>query len=467
MSRPRTVRKILLQPLLAMLKFLTTQVEKLAGAVETQEPEPATNKPPILDKQAEKALHELRLMPSRWQKLIERPWLPWALLTPIALLFLLGLAQDTYLYFDFRREHGLSFRLWHAIYGLDVIYLSFAVLAMIIVWLYRRYSQSASSALRGLWDNGLLLAKVEEKTTDDPSSAAKFLRRYQAALESRLRFILLGAIIISVDFVLVTYIVTNFTLSFRSFMAATETLFLVCKWFVFPQLWMWLSLVIGWPMLITALHLRRLTEDFDLKVTPSHPDQCGGLKPIGDICLQLALIALVVSLVLGYWGAVGKALRASGVLPTTSSETQTEYMLNPTRESQPITQKLTNLGALACLVGGTGLFLYPVWGIHGDMKKKKDEFARKLAAAAAEFDQELEKAIKTRDEEQIKSAQSKLETLQNTYSLLQNYPEWPINREVSLKFFTPQLLSVVGLFINLNNEGLQTILEWLGLSSGA
>jgi len=90
-----------------------------------------------------------------------------------------------------------------------------------------------------------------------------------------------------------------------------------------------------------------------------------------------------------------------------------------------------------------------------------------LAAAAAEFDQELEKAIKTRDEEQIKSAQSKLETLQNTYSLLQNYPEWPINREVSLKFFTPQLLSVVGLFINFNNEGLQTILEWLGLSSGA
>jgi hypothetical protein len=242
-------------------------------------------------------------------------------------------------------------------------------------------------------------------------------------------------------------------------------LFIVLKWFVFPECWMWILLTAAWSMLVTAYYLRRLTESLDLEVIPRHPDQCGGLKPIGDICLQLAMIALVASLILGYWGTIGKTLRSSGVLPRISSETPTERILNPTREGRPITQMFANVGTLACIIGGAGLFFYPMLGIRGSMKKKKVEFAQKLAEAAAAFDQELEQAIEAKDQTEINDALNKLETLQKTYPLLRSYPEWPINWRIFLWFLTPELFSVLILFIN-NIDNLPLILERVGLSSG-
>jgi hypothetical protein len=281
-----------------------------------------------------------------------------------------------------------------------------------------------------------------------------------------LRLIALGAGMIALGVILGSYIAENSTLSFQSFLSTTYTLFIVCKWFIFPQMWIWIAVAAGWPMLITAYYLRRLTGDFELGVIPSHPDRCGGLKPVGDICLRLAMIALVASLVLGYWGSVGKTLRTLGVLPQIAVETSTEALLNPTREAQPITRMLANVGALGGIIGGTWLFFYPMLGIHGDMKRKKAEFAQELASAAAEFDHALRKAIRARDDLQIEDAQSKLETLRGTYPLLKSYPEWPVNWGTFLKFLTPQFFSVLGLFINFNPANLQLIREWLGFSGG-
>lgn len=459
--------RILLFPLLTALRFLTSQVEKLVGVERSQESAPITKVLPPIDKEVKRLLQELRLMPSEWeQDLFERWWLPFAVLIPVAVLFLLGLMQDIYLYLNYWQEKGIQFHLENAVHGLDVIYMSFAVMLMAIVWFYRRYLRLVPSALRGLWDNSLLSSKTETGTTDGISPAAKFLRRYKAALESRSRFMMLGVVMIGIDAILAIYIAKNFSLSFQSFLSTTFTLFLVLKWFVFPQLWMWIALTAGWPMLVTAYYLRRLTEDFDLEVIPSHPDQCGGLKPIGDICLQLAMIVLVASLALGYWGSAGRMLRVSGILPQVSAETPTEVILNPTREAQPITRMLANVGTLCGIIGGVGLFFYPMLGIHGDMKKKKAGFAQELADAAAEFDHDFEEAIKTGDGAQIKDAQGQLETLQSTYSLLKGYPEWPINWRTLLKFLTPQFFSILGLFISFNSDNLQLILGWLGFSGG-
>jgi hypothetical protein len=186
----------------------------------SSKPVPIIEAPPPTDEET-KLLQELRLLPSEWeQKLFTRRWLSLAMLSPIGVLFLLGLSQDIYLYLDYRQKEGIQFRLANAVQGLDVIYLSFAVMVMAVIWLYRRFLRLAPSALRGLWDNGLLSSRRE--TTNGTSSATKFLHRYQVALESRWRFVLLGTCMVVVGAILGNYI-AQAQLSLETFLSTTYT----------------------------------------------------------------------------------------------------------------------------------------------------------------------------------------------------------------------------------------------------
>ena len=431
------------------------------------------------DEEIKKALQELKLLPTKWeQNLFDKPWLPFAMLIPIGGLFLIGLAEDIYYYFEIFKESDISFQLLSAYFSLDVIYVSFALLAMAIVWLYQRFAKQAPRALLGLWENGMLSPKTAAEDIGGISTAKDFLKRYKAALSNRRRFILMGAILLIVDIILAHYITTISTPSFETFPDATNTLFLVFKFVIFADLWVGVILMAAWSMLVTMYFIRRLPQALNLEVIPSHPDQCGGLKPIGDICLELALIAVISSLVLAYWGSVGKALRTAGMLPKFSDErvaevverslpgTSLEFkkLFDPTREPQQITRRFANLGTAIGIIGGGWLFLYPVLGIHERMKDKKAEFAQKLAEAAAEFDIELEHSIHARDDKQIEQAHNKLDILQNTYPLLQNYPVWPVSRRIFItKFATPEFLTIVGLILNLDAETVNKTLKWIGL----
>jgi len=467
--------------LLVVLRFLTTQVERLANVEVSREPESEIKEQPLVNEERKKLLQELKLMPTKWeQDLFDKPWLPVAMLIPIGGLFLIGLAEDIYYYLEIFKGSDLSFQLLAAYFSLDVIYVSFALLAMVIVWLYQRFAKQTPRALLRLWEKGTLSPKTAVDDTGETSIVADFLNLHRDALSARKRFIIVGAVLFIVDIKLWNYIMTIYTLSFETFPDATGSLFIVFKFVIFPDLWLWITLTAGWSMLVTARFIRRLPMGLNLEVIPSHPDQCGGLKSIGDICIQLALIAVIASLVLAYWGSIGRALRTAGVLPNLSDEVETvaekflpetlsrfRELIDPTREPQPITRAFANIGTIAGIIGGGWLFLYPLLGIHQRMRDKKAEFMQELAEAAAEFDMELEQSIHARDEEQIREAHEKLETLQNTHSLLKKYPVWPVSKGVFVeKFVTPQFLTVIGLILNVNVDIASKTLEWIGLSGG-
>jgi len=135
------------------------------------------------------------------------------------------------------------------------------------------------------------------------------------------------------------------------------------------------------------------------------------------------------------------------------------YLFDPTREPQPITQALSNVGTVVAIIGGGWLFLYPLLGIHERMKHKKAELAQTLAEATLELDIELERFTRTKDETQIKD---KLGTVQNLNSLLQGCSVWPISRRsFILGFATPEFLGIVGLILNINVETADNILKFL------
>jgi hypothetical protein len=56
-----------------------------------------------------------------------------------------------------------------------------------------------------------------------------------------------------------------------------------------------------WKMIATVIATRRLSYRFDIDVRPTHPDQCGGLKPLGDLYFANAWIVLLAGLFVAVW----------------------------------------------------------------------------------------------------------------------------------------------------------------------
>ena len=54
-------------------------------------------------------------------------------------------------------------------------------------------------------------------------------------------------------------------------------------------------------MIATFIATRRLSYRFDVDVRPTHPDKCGGLKPLGDLYFANAWIVLLAGLFVAVW----------------------------------------------------------------------------------------------------------------------------------------------------------------------
>src|SRR5579885_2171759 len=77
-------------------------------------------------------------------------------------------------------------------------------------------------------------------------------------------------------------------------------------WYIFVAVIVeaFVAFVIGtmaWRMVVVGIQVSRLGKLFGLRPQLGHPDQCGGLEPLGDLCLWNALIVSVAGLYLGGW----------------------------------------------------------------------------------------------------------------------------------------------------------------------
>jgi hypothetical protein len=46
--------------------------------------------------------------------------------------------------------------------------------------------------------------------------------------------------------------------------------------------------IIAWTLFISGRYITKLIQMFALKIEPLHPDKCGGLKVLGNLCFSLA-----------------------------------------------------------------------------------------------------------------------------------------------------------------------------------
>jgi hypothetical protein len=250
-----------------------------------------------------------------------------------------------------------------------------------------------------------------------------FLNAYQDRLLSSYRYIVICiAVITSVallSFMLKAYVASPFSL----------LLFCILPGGIILGYFLGVS---GWAMLVTGHYLRTVTTRFDLHIEPGHPDNCGGLRPLGRFCFSMALPILVGAVFFAIYGIGGTLYPA--LLPNVSDAIRLGAGAGLLVFDVP-------LAALA--------FFFPLWGIHREMVRQKELYEERFAASLAKMRQRLWSSIDTDAFDEARTIRRQINILQLLDPDTLAYPTWPFSRRLLALYLVPQLLPLVSLLLPL------------------
>lgn len=193
-----------------------------------------------------------------------------------------------------------------------------------------------------------------------------------------------------------------------------------------------IAFIIGfmaWRMIIVGVQVWQLGRKFDINPQLGHPDECGGLEPLGNLCLWNALILSVLGIFLGGWIIIGPQYGG-------------QY-----------TQYTSSFPKLLLIPVGWAVvsFLFPLWSIHDVLVANREEVQLQLNQMGQRINHlshEMLDQCQELEPEESERIAKKLAILQRTYQQHENYPVWPFNADLIKKLTisqTVQLLSLTGL----------------------
>jgi hypothetical protein len=164
------------------------------------------------------------------------------------------------------------------------------------IWRFHVWRSRAPQTLRDLLEQ----KRIALPGGDADLSYLRFLERYRDALASPKRYVLSGFLVIITCFVFAYDIVripSSGGLNTVVPLVVVGYLLLVC---LYSGGFSCIGILI-WAMYISGWYVRNLVRVFQLSIRPFHPDQCGGLKLLGNFCFGLASPLLITSgLFIGY-----------------------------------------------------------------------------------------------------------------------------------------------------------------------
>jgi hypothetical protein len=192
-----------------------------------------------------------------------------------------------------------------------------------------------------------------------------------------------------------------------------------------------LSFLIGflaWRMLAVGRAVWNLPASFTLKLDVLHPDKCGGLEPLGNLCLWNALIISCAGIYIGGWLAVEPK--------STLWEQAQAY--------RPVFQLLLGIPMTMAVI----TFFLPLMQTHLEMVVRKreiqirlDEMAQKISAA----DDDLLRKAEDLGADEVELKMKNLAIMRKVYDQYQYIPEWPVNFNLLTKFCLSQTVPVLSL----------------------
>jgi hypothetical protein len=189
--------------------------------------------------------------------------------------------------------------------------------------------------------------------------------------------------------------------------------------------WMFLIGQMCWMAYVTARYISQLPRRFSLRIRVSHPDKCGGLKPIGDFVLDFAII-----LIMG-----GAAFAAIAILD-----------MDPDQVLRGVSTifLFTLVGPLSALA----VFL-PIWNIHELMVQNRKTYLNLYNDQLKDLESVIfDHTWDSVNLEEAIQAKEKLEILKEIHPETTDFPVWPIRVTGTVLFmFSPQIVQMVFNFV--------------------
>jgi len=210
---------------------------------------------------------------------------------------------------------------------------------------------------------------------------------------------------ISVEYPIVTYFDLRF-FPLSGIMVYSITIFLVIQF-----------LLIAHKALVLLDFPRNLYREFKIETKFLHPDRCGGLRPLGDLCIRFDYILLILLIYL--------ILR---IFFHYDIEFEVYFYL---------------FLSVAYFSIVTLIFFYPLWPIHALMKTQKRALMNKLSKKLDPMYRELivgRTNISAKDLEKI----GKMDMI---YNRANEMPVWPFDTGSLIKFFSTVFIPILGIIL--------------------
>jgi len=303
--------------------------------------------------------------------------------------------------------------------------LTVAVILIGIQILFDRFPR----ALETIWRRGLIDVQVE---SSEQNPFLAYIDEFDQALDAKYEWIV--SLVCAVGALLATY-------PFRYFAQANRFPFDLPGMLVYyfggqaaviaPILGIIVGILI-WRVGVIAVFIGRIGERFTLKIQVNHQDQCGGLKPIGDLAFYIAVIILIPSIFLAVWGFI------------TTIFDNPALQLYITLWGGLFHQLLVVLGLFSLLA-----FIQPLYRIHMRMianaklvQDELDGLSKKIEALSLELRSQADVLPPDEGEEKLRA----IEFMKKVYEENSKIPTWPFDWNTILRFVSAQVIPLLSLF---------------------
>jgi hypothetical protein len=342
----------------------------------------------------------------------------------------------------------------NAVWSITFVLAPASLVGLVETLLFRRFARNAPQAFVALADAGRLMPGDKK----GPSDWRTFAERMERGLHSPSRFA------VSVFFIAVFLIPALRSDATAKALHDIQTnglysLEVLIVSFFWPILWSYFFGIGVWLVYVVARDLRLLPRTFNLDIQPRHLDGCGGLKGVGDLCLEMAAMYIIIALLLSFWALAGTLAQGDRSL------TDFTYI------------------ALIVMIFLTFLtFFVPMWTMHNYMVRKKVAFQDKAIQEIAPVEKRLRDLVSQRTaadftqpkddatakvEEiltgEIERLKEQLDLLQELYPANLKYPTWPFDLNILLKFLSPQIVPILvtlGRFSDKNKTLFESIISF-------
>lgn len=322
----------------------------------------------------------------------------------------------------------------------DIYFISFNLLACLGGIIFRHLLRQVPGTFTQLAKNGLLAYHPETLQDKQANHSETFSMKFRKKIIGSGKWICIAGLLIigmplinfADDYIhlgLFTRFVRLFNQDTPSLLPFIEFLWVLTRWVFTPIFWAVVAGPCIWMLYNIVICIRDLTHEFQLVPQPNHPDGCGGLWQLGDLCLTMVLPFLFGIPLFAAWVIVG-----------------TRIFFEP---FHPLTVVAVLGFVISILLSIIGFFM-PLWDIHKQMLVKRTQYQDDLARSMNYAEQQLMESLQRRKMSSAEMAAKELDLLQKLHPIARKYPIWPFDLNILAKVIGPSILSILGIVIILN-----------------